>query len=75
MDIGTALKKIRTNLNLNLEEMSAGVITSSHYSKIEKGYHRISAEDLLQILNIHSIDVATFFKSLTRDDQDRKSVV
>lgn len=70
MDIGTALKKIRTNLNLNLEEMSAGVITASHYSKIEKGYHRISAEDLLQILNIHSIDVATFLKNLTRDDHN-----
>ena len=38
MDIGTALKKIRTNLNLNLEEMSAGVITASHYSNISRRF-------------------------------------
>lgn len=69
MEIGKALKEIRENLGLNLNEMSAGVITASHYSKIEKGHHRLSAEDLLQILAFHSIDAANLLRKLNDKDE------
>lgn len=34
-----------------MEEMTASIVTPSFYSKVEKGIHRISAEDLFNILN------------------------
>ena len=46
MTIGEALKKERKDLGLTQAEMAAGVITTAHYSKIERDKHDISAYDL-----------------------------
>ena len=46
MEIGEALYHYRKKLCLTMEEMTVGIVTPSFYSKVEKGIHRISAEDL-----------------------------
>ena len=43
MTIGEALKKEREDLGLTQTEMAAGVISTAHYSKIERDKHDISA--------------------------------
>lgn len=64
MEIGPLLKKYRLNMGLTLERMAAGVLSISYYSKIEKGQHRISAEDLFALLHAHSISLEDFLSQL-----------
>lgn len=64
MEIGQGLKKIRKNLNLSQTEMAGDVLTKSYYSKIERGIHEINASDLIQILQLHHVDINDFFASL-----------
>lgn len=64
MEIGEALYYYRKKLGLTMEEMSVGIVTPSFYSKVEKGIHRISAEDLFHILNTHGIDITKFVRSV-----------
>ncbi len=49
-DIFTEIKKEREDLGLTQTEMAAGVISTAHYSKIERDKHDISAYDLFEIL-------------------------
>lgn len=67
MEIGELLKKYRLNMGLTLSEMSADIVSTSYYSKVEKGQHRISAEDLFEILNVHSIPLEAFTNELTEE--------
>lgn len=67
MKIGKMLQKYRLNMGLTLSEMSAGIVSTSYYSKVEKGQHRIAAEDLFNILNAHSISPGTFINELTEE--------
>lgn len=68
MEIGELLKKYRLNMGLTLSKMSTNIISTSYYSKVEKGQHRISAEDLFQILNVHSIPLETFINDLKEEN-------
>lgn len=74
MKIGEILKKYRLNLGLTLSEMSADIVSTSYYSKVEKGQHRISAEDLFDILSVHSISLGTFINELT-EEGDKPSII
>ena len=67
LGIGDLLYKYRQSLGLTLSEMSADIVSISYYSKVEKGQHRISAEDLFDILNVHSISLETFINELTEE--------
>ena len=43
MTIGEALKQIRKQAGLTQTQMTAGLITESFYSKVERGVHAIDA--------------------------------
>ena len=74
MEIGQALYTYRKKLGLTQGAMAAGIITVSYYSKVEKGSHRISAENLFAILASHSIDIQEFMDLMSPDlDQSQYS--
>ena len=74
MEIGQALYTYRKKLGLTQGAMAAGIITVSYYSKVEKGSHRISAENLFAILAFHSIDIQEFMTLISPDlDQSQYS--
>ena len=74
MEIGQALYTYRKKLGLTQGAMAAGIITVSYYSKVEKGSHRISAENLFAILASHSIDIQEFMDLISPDlDQSQYS--
>ncbi|MBR7927554.1 helix-turn-helix domain-containing protein [Aerococcaceae bacterium zg-ZUI334] len=62
MEIGEVLRSYRRSLGLTQQEMAANILTTSYYSKVEKGYHRISAEDLFEILDLHGIKLLSFYE-------------
>ena len=70
MNIGSALYNYRIKLGLTMEQMSAGIITTSYYSKVEKGSHRISAEDLFKILEEHQISKENFIKEINQSSAE-----
>ena len=72
MTIGELLKKYRLNMGLTLSEMAADIVSTSYYSKVEKNQHRISAEDLFEILRAHSISLGNFLNQLTQDKDNFK---
>lgn len=72
MTIGEILKKYRLNMGFTLNEMAAGVVSTSYYSKVEKNLHRISAEDLFDILQAHSISLGTFLNQLNQNKNHSK---
>lgn len=64
MTIGEALKEEQKVLGLTSEEMAAGVISKSTYSKVVNGKSRLSSEYLFKILIAHNIDVNEFFEKI-----------
>ncbi|NRO36006.1 helix-turn-helix domain-containing protein [Lactobacillus helveticus] len=64
MTIGEALKKERKDLGLTQAEFVSGVITTAHYSKIERDKHDISAYDLFKILTKNKISFTDFIKEI-----------
>ena len=67
MTIGELLKDYRIKQGKNQREFIAGIVSQSYYSKVEKEIHRITADDLLEILNHNGIPVKEFFKKLEID--------
>lgn len=66
--IGKQLKIERKNRGLTQSEMCQPILSTSYYAKVEKGYHKISAEDLLTILKQQNIEVTAFFESLEKNN-------
>ena len=64
--IGKQLKIERKNRGLTQSEMCQPILSTSYYAKVEKGYHKIAAEDLLSILKQNKIDIIDFFISLEK---------
>ncbi|MDE7055673.1 MAG: helix-turn-helix domain-containing protein, partial [Lactobacillus sp.] len=64
MTIGEALKEEQKALGLTSEEMTAGIISKSTYSKVVNGKSRLSSEYLFKILIAHNIDVNEFFEKI-----------
>lgn len=64
MEIGTLLKSYRHSLSLTQSEMAGNIMSPSHYAKIEKGLHRINAEDLFALLDHAGIDKGKFIQEL-----------
>lgn len=59
--IGSRLKQLRLDLGLTQTEMAAGVISVSFYSKVERGFNDIGAEELIEILQKHNVSFEDFF--------------
>ncbi|MCO6533001.1 helix-turn-helix transcriptional regulator [Lactobacillus sp.] len=72
--IGSKLKRLRHELGLTQTEMAAGVISVSFYSKVERGYHDIGAEELIEILRKHNISFQEFFSEETKENANKKKV-
>lgn len=64
MTVGEALKQMRLQAGLTQTEMTAGVVSESFYSKIERGVHAVDVQVLINILSAHHMDVVHFFSLL-----------
>lgn len=73
MDIGKTLRLFRLSRGLNQEEMAAGIITESYYSKVERGLHKIDAESLFKILKIHDFNANSFFEAVKLQDKTQRT--
>ncbi|AWM74171.1 hypothetical protein DKL56_06510 [Lactobacillus apis] len=72
--IGSKLKKLRHDLGLTQKEMAADVISVSFYSKVERGFHDIGAEELIQILEKHGVSFQEFFAEPKKNDFNTKKL-
>jgi Rgg/GadR/MutR family transcriptional activator len=69
--IGNLLKKFRLNKEKTQREWIGNIISPSYYSKVEKDIHRISAEDLVSLLNYNSVSLIEFFGELNSSKQSK----
>lgn len=67
--IGKTLKQYRLHAGLTQSQMTAGLVTESFYSKVERGVHSINADTLIDILIAHHFDVIEFFTRLGYQDK------
>ncbi|MCT0193174.1 Rgg/GadR/MutR family transcriptional regulator [Lactobacillus helveticus] len=65
MTIGELLKKERMEKGLTQKQFADGIVSTSYYSKVEKNEHRITAEDLIAVLEHNNIPLWSFFKELS----------
>ncbi|MDF7671791.1 helix-turn-helix domain-containing protein [Lactobacillus sp. ESL0701] len=69
MTIGELLKKYRLESLKTQKEWVGDIVSPSYYSKVEKNIHRITAEDLLQLLKYNNVSLAAFFKQLNQEQE------
>ena len=62
MTIGQQLKKTRLLFGLTQEEMSAGIVSESFYSRVERDKNAITINKLIAMLNANNISLNDFFK-------------
>lgn len=74
MTIGEQLKKTRNMLELTQLQMSAGIITGSFYSRVERGQSKINVIDLVKILNSHKVSLYDFFEPFEKDNFSKKTI-
>lgn len=65
MTIGELLKENRLEKGLTQKQFADGIVSTSYYSKVEKNEHRITAEDLIAVLEHNNIPLWSFFKELS----------
>lgn len=61
MTIGDLLREYRINQNKKQKEFAGEILSPSYYSKVERGKHKITAEDLIHLLIYNQISVKQFF--------------
>ncbi|WP_147441065.1 MULTISPECIES: helix-turn-helix domain-containing protein [unclassified Lactobacillus] len=71
MTIGSLLRKFRLNEEKTQREWIGDIVSPSYYSKVEKDIHRISAEDLVSLLNYNSVSLLDFFGELNSSKQSK----
>ncbi|WP_182438082.1 helix-turn-helix domain-containing protein [Lactobacillus bombicola] len=71
MTIGSLLRKFRLNKEKTQREWIGNIVSPSYYSKVEKDIHRISAEDLISLLNYNSVSLIDFFGELNSSKQSQ----
>jgi len=64
MTIGEALKQLRLHAGLTQNQMAAGLMSESFYSKVERDVHEIDANLLIELLTAHHFDVVSFLLGL-----------
>lgn len=62
MEIGEKLRVLRRSLGLTQQQMVAGKMDRSFYSRIEGGKNTITANDLLKVLKVHNVSALEFLK-------------
>lgn len=67
MTIGQQLKKSRLLFGLTQEEMSAGIVSESFYSRVERDKNAITINKLIAMLNANNISLNDFFKTFDND--------
>lgn len=72
MTIGKLLKQTRISLGLTQAEMSAGIVSTSYYSKVERNIHQISADELIAILNKHHVNIENFFAHVSSSASEKE---
>lgn len=73
LTIGEALKKERKARQITQKDWIKGTTLSvSHYSQIERNYHKINADDLFIILENHRISIPAFINSINIQSQQNK---
>lgn len=73
LTIGEALKKERKARKITQKDWIKGTTLSvSHYSQIERNYHKINADDLFVILENHRISISAFMNSIDIKSQQNK---
>ena len=73
--IGKKLKSLRQELGLTQTEMSAGVISVSFYSKVERGLNDIGVNDFLDILQKHNVGPKDFFNDFKNKKRNKEKLV
>ena len=68
MTIGEALKQLRLHAGLTQNQMAAGLMSESFYSKVERDVHEIDANLLIELLTAHHFDVVSFFARVSNQD-------
>ncbi|WEV51261.1 transcriptional regulator [Lactobacillus sp. ESL0731] len=68
MKIGELLKEYRVSQSKTKKEWAGNVISPSFYARVEKGANRISAEDLIKLLQQNYVSVLAFFSKLIQND-------
>lgn len=68
MTIGELIKEYRISQLKKQKEFTGNIISPSYYSKVEKNIHRITAEDLINLLHYNNIPLWEFFSRLNQND-------
>lgn len=71
MKIYELLRQYRLEQGKTQKEWASNVISPSYYSKVEKNIHRISAEDLIALLEANNVSPIDFFSKLNSKAQLR----
>lgn len=74
MNIGETLKSMRLHAGLTQKEMTAGIISESYYSKVERGVSDISADILFKLLVAHNFDPLTFFMRIRYREKNNENL-
>lgn len=70
MTIGEALKQTRKSMKLSQTEMAGDVLSTSYYSKIERGLNDIQTQDLLDLLKQHGLQASIFLERIENEDSE-----
>lgn len=71
MTIGQLLKQYRIESQKTQKEWAGNIISSSFYAKVEKNIHRITVNDLIDLLHYNQISLLDFFSKLDRREQQQ----
>ncbi|MBD5430450.1 helix-turn-helix transcriptional regulator [Lactobacillus sp.] len=69
--VGQQLRKARMFLEITQKEMVKGIITTSFYSRVERGELDINIKDLILILNENHVSLRDFFEKFDDDNLDQ----
>ncbi|MDF7682864.1 helix-turn-helix domain-containing protein [Lactobacillus sp. ESL0679] len=69
MNLGELLKEYRLKQGKTKKEWAGNIISPSFYARVEKGVNRISAEDLIKLLQYNEILFTEFFNKFNSSDQ------
>lgn len=72
MTIGDLLREYRVKQNKKQKEFAGEILSPSYYSKVEKGKHKITAEDLISLLIYNQISVKHFFGRLDENYEENQ---
>lgn len=75
MTIGELLKEYRIKQDKSQRGFNKNIVSPSYYSKIEKNIHRITAEDLFNLLDQNEIPASEFVRKLKKSNQTDKKLM